>query len=153
VARKKEDEEKDEFTYAAAKDAYKELGRLLYGLGGGDDASRKERRTWKYDRRMLEHSYPKIRDEEEDDYRETAPLRRPGIRRLTIELDADTGSGVLTYPDGSRRMNKQIPFASTDGLRQILAKMIVENKVDPAVTEVVVGRSAQRLATLIASLG
>ena len=145
----------EDLNYSAAKEAYRDFGRLLYGLaprGEGLDASRAERKKWKFGRRMLEHYYPKLRQDEEDVYREGSPDRALPVPRLTIEFEGQTGAGRLVYPDGSRRLNKMIAFGTRAELRDALAELINSRKVDPERTQVVVGGSAQPLLTLIDTL-
>ena len=143
----------EDWNLARATKLYGELGQKLYGLGEGQRETRKDRRQIKLDRRVLETYFPTLRSAESDTYREGAAARELPIPRLSIEYVVPGYSGKVVYPNGSRKLYATLPFTSPSDLLDVIAGLILEKKVDPDRTQVVVGGSAHPLLTLLPTLG
>lgn len=134
---------------------YVELGEKLYGIGVSSETDegekREARRKLKYARRMIEQRYPDVRKEETDTYRFGAAKRFPYIPKLFVEYDDESlsGSGVLTYPDGSRAQHAEHGFSNAAGLRKIIATLAHYGKIHPEQTLVVKAGSALPVVTFL----
>jgi hypothetical protein len=139
--------------YKVAKDMYKERGEQLYGTGAYSEQpklSRKERNALIVDRRLLESRFPRVREVEEDTYRDIPSKSQPA-KRLLVEFDVNGRAGRVLYPDGSRDKYANIAFASPDGMMEVLAGLVFRGIADPERTVIMTGGSAQPLLTFVSS--
>jgi hypothetical protein len=143
----------EDWNLARATKLYGELGEQLYGLGEGKRETRKDRRQIKLDRRVLETYFPTLRSVESDTYRDAAAARELPVPRMAIEYAVPGYSGKVVYPNGSRKLYATRAFTRPSELLDVIAELILEKKVDPDRTQVVVGGSAHPLLTLLPTLG
>ena len=157
MAKKRPESEDDDIirTRDQAVQRYAQLGKELYGIGvdpRGIPANKRDvRRKLRYDRRMLEGTYPDIRQLEKDTYRTGSTHRDAYIPKLFVVYNG-LGGGSLTYPDGSREQHAEYYFINKNGLMRIFAMLAFYDKISPTATEVIVAGSALPMATFLEEL-
>lgn len=141
--------------YGQALEKYRSLGKQLYGMekvGGRDALNRTERREAIMGRRILESAFPRLRELEEEDYKDKPSKSKPAPR-IFVEMAMDGMAGRIVYPDGSRSQYAVKAFKTPDQMYDIIAEMAYYGIVDPEVTQVTIGGSAQPLLTFIRGRG